>query len=72
MDSFISQIKDRWFIWAFIASMILWYANTNYKINALAASDTEQSAQIQQLQAMQTDVAVTRAKVDFLYDKFNK
>jgi len=66
MNDIITQIKNQWFLLAFLVGMIIWYANTNSRITAVEAKVIEQSSLVEQIATLKTDVAVIKANVEFI------
>ncbi len=63
MTDFFTQLKDKWFIIVFIAAMILWYGDTNSRLNAVEAKQTEQASITQDITQLKIDMAVVKSNV---------
>lgn len=63
MESFFEQLKDKWFIIVFIAGMILWYGNTNSRLNAVEAKQAEQVNIVTDITQLKIDMAVVKDNV---------
>lgn len=60
MNSILKDIKENWFLVAFITSLILWYASVNARLSNVEASDIQQEVIIQKIGTMQIDIAVIK------------
>lgn len=63
MGEVFAQIKDKWFIIMFIASMILWYGNTNNRLNTVEAAQEEQEDIADDIVSLKIDMAVVKSSV---------
>ncbi len=63
MESFFAQLKDKWFIIVFIAGMILWYGDTNNRLNAVEAKQEDIAPVVQDINQLKVDVAVVKNDV---------
>ena len=63
MKDLTAQLKDKWFVIVFIASMIIWYANTNSRLNAVEAKQTEQINIVDDITQLKIDMAVVKDNV---------
>lgn len=70
MEKFLEKISKGWFLIIFLVSMILWYADTNNKIQVVLAKQSEQQAQIDKIievlestNQLKIDVAVIKNDV---------
>jgi hypothetical protein len=68
MSDLLTQIKDKWFVVVFIASMILWYANTNARLNAVEAKQAEQISIVADITQLKIDMAVVKENVLIIKD----
>lgn len=66
MEKITNQIQDYWIILAFIASMIIWWANVNNRITSVEGKVVEQVSVNEQIAELKTDVAVIKANVEFI------
>lgn len=69
MEKIILKIKDSFIIIAFITSMIIWYANTNSRLNAVEAKVVEQQSIASQISQLNIDMAVVKANVAFIKER---
>lgn len=63
MADLLTQIKDKWFIIVFIGGLILWYGDTNARLNAVEAKQDEQVNIIADITQLKIDVAVVKDNV---------
>ena len=70
IQKLIEQISKGWFLIVFIISMVLWYADTNSKLNTVFAQQAEQQEQIDKIiiilettNQLKIDVAVIKNDV---------
>lgn len=66
MKQILKQLKDVWFVLVFVASMIMWYTNTNNRLNDVEASQLKQETINQQIIELTTKVEVINANVEFI------
>lgn len=69
MKSLLQQLKEFWFILVLLAGIIMWYANTNNRLNILEASQANQETINQQIIDLRTRVEVISTNVEFIKDK---
>lgn len=63
MPDLVTQIKDKWFIVVFIAGMILWYGNTNSRLNTIEAQQKDQIDIVEDITQLKIDMAVVKDNV---------
>lgn len=66
MESLTSKLRENWFIIVFTTSMIVWYANTTTRLDALELKVNDQEIVEKQITQMQIDLAVIKANVEFI------
>lgn len=69
MDSLTLKLKDNWFIIVFSASMIVWYANTTTRLEALETKVEDQRTINDKINQINIDVAVIKANVEFIKNR---
>ena len=62
MENILKQLKDNWFIMAFMVSITLWYGSTNSRLTAVEAQQAEQSTVQEKVDALIVDVAVIKSE----------
>lgn len=62
-------IKDNWMIIVLICTTIIWYANTNSRLNALEKGQAQQQITLAKVDTLVTDVAVINTNVAFIKEK---
>lgn len=60
----MEEVRKNWMIITFMAAMILWYGNTNSRLNAVEAQQIEQATVSEKVDALITDVAVIKEKTE--------
>ncbi len=71
MADIVTQLRDKWFILAFLAGVIMWYSNVNSRLNTVEANQATQSDAISQIGDMKTDIAVIKSNVQFIKDQIS-
>lgn len=66
MDNTIAKIKENWFFILFVGSIVIWYSQTNFRLNQVEARQDEQDLVTSQISEIITDVAVIKANVEFI------
>lgn len=69
MNELIKQIKESWFVFIFVGSMIIWYANTNSRISAVEAKQEEQETLLESFTELKIKVSVIDANVEFIKNR---
>lgn len=72
MKKIIQQLKEVWYLLAFIVAFAMWTATINTKLSSIEASDEQQNQKIEQISVIQTDVAVTKQKVTSIEENVNR
>lgn len=66
MERVLRILSETWFLILAFVGLIIWYANVNYRLANVEASVLQQQALPDRISALQTDVAVIKANVEFI------
>lgn len=69
MENLAKQLKENWFIYAFIAGLILWYGNINNRVDAVEAKQAEQQTTIEKIDQLLIDMAVIKTDISYIKEK---
>ena len=62
MENIFSQLKSNWVVFSLVVSLVLWYGNTNTRIEAIEAKQIEQATLQDKLNKLITDVEVLKVQ----------
>jgi hypothetical protein len=65
----LKSLKENWMIIGLIATMIIWYANTNSRLTAVEQKQVAQQATLDKVDTLITDLAVIKANVEFIKER---
>jgi hypothetical protein len=62
----VDDIRNNWAILVFICAMIIWYANTNARLNSVEAEQEDYSTIFEKINQMAIDMAVVKNDVSII------
>lgn len=69
MKHVIEEIKSSWFLIAFLAGMIIWYADTNNRLTTVEAEVKEVQSTLSLVSDIKTDIAVMKTDIGYIKTK---
>lgn len=70
MKTVIEEVKSNWTLIAFMCAMVIWYANTNSRLNNVEAEQIEQKTAIEQItdsyNSIKTDLSSIKTDIGWI------